>query len=227
MYIGPSFPELNALTHVEQMCVARVHPLVQIYSVRTGQVAYVGHVVNLEQKVKKWYDNLPPHPRELPILLISRPTRGEWKIKSRRAPIVVNRERLIAAFERLMISHSEYRGDKRPRFDNIDKYYKSDDGGAVVVDVNAHEPLDCEEAYDEREVSLSWLLSDGFPCASHAPRWVRSKIPEHGEIDLWNIVRRELEKAYASNEPDHPAARGGCGCVVLDCGTYAGLRRRC
>ena len=91
MYIGPSFSELNALTHVEQMCVARVRPLVQIYSVRTGQVAYVGHVVNLEQKVRKWYDNLPPHPRELPILFIRRPTREEWEIKSRRAPIVANR----------------------------------------------------------------------------------------------------------------------------------------
>ena len=113
MHIGPSFQELDALTEEEQMCVARVRPLVQIYSVRTGQVAYVGHVVNLEQKVKKRYDNLPPHPRELPILLISRPTREEWKIKSRRSPIVVNRERLIAAFDRLTISHSEYRGGKK------------------------------------------------------------------------------------------------------------------
>ena len=80
MYIGPSFPELDALTDVEQMCVARARPHVQIYSVRTGQEAYVGHVVNLEQEVKKRYDNLPPRPRELPILLTIRPTREEWGI---------------------------------------------------------------------------------------------------------------------------------------------------
>ena len=59
------------------------------------------------------------------ILLSSRPTREEWKIKSRMAPLVVNREHLIVAFGRLTISHSEYMGEKRPLFDNLDKYYKT------------------------------------------------------------------------------------------------------
>ena len=75
-----------------------------------GKVAYVCHVVNLEHQVKKMYDNLPPRPMEIHILLIIRPTREEWGIKSRMAPFVVNRDRLIAAFERLTISHSEYMG---------------------------------------------------------------------------------------------------------------------
>ena len=84
------------------------------------------------------------------------------------------------------------------------------DGGDVVVDVNAHEPMDCEEAYAGRVVFLPWLLNVGFPRASHAFRWVRTKIGERGEIDLRDIARRELAKAYASHEPDHPAehARG-------------------
>ena len=75
MHIGPSSPELDALTDVDQMCVARVRPLVRIYSVRTGQVAYVGQVVNLEQEVKTRCDNIPPRQMELPILRIIRPTR--------------------------------------------------------------------------------------------------------------------------------------------------------
>ena len=66
MYIGQSFPEPNCLADVEQMCVARVRPLVQVYSVRSGQKAYVGHVVNLEQKVDTWYKDLPPRQRGAP-----------------------------------------------------------------------------------------------------------------------------------------------------------------
>ena len=93
------------------MCVARAHPLVQICSVRTGKVAYVGHVVNSDQKVKRRYDNLPPHPKGPRILLTIRPTGEEWGIKSRMVPLVVNRERPISAFERLTISHSEYMGE--------------------------------------------------------------------------------------------------------------------
>ena len=82
MHAVRSFPELNCLAAVDQMCVALVRPPVQVYSVRSGQEAYVGHVVNLEQNVASWYDALPPHPRGLPVLLISRPTRGDGgKIK--------------------------------------------------------------------------------------------------------------------------------------------------
>ena len=54
--------------------------------------------------------------------------------------------------------------------------------------------MDCEKACAGRDAFLSWLLKDGFPCSSHAPRWVRTKIGENGEIDLRDIARRELEK---------------------------------
>ena len=181
MYIGPSSPELDALTDSEQIGVARVRPLVQIYSVRTGEVAYIGHHVNLDPKVATRYDKIPPRPRELHILRIIRPTSAEWKIKSTRAPLVVNRERLISDFGRLTTSYSEHMGEKRPRFDNLDNYYKVVGGGDVVVGVNTHGPLDCEEAYAGREVSIAWLRNDGFPCDAHALRWVRTKIGEHGQ----------------------------------------------
>ena len=78
MYVGQSFPELNCLADVEQMCVARARPIVRVYSVRSGEKAYVGHVVNLEQKVATWYENLPPRPKNLPVLFISRPAMEEW-----------------------------------------------------------------------------------------------------------------------------------------------------
>ena len=61
MYLGPSFPELDFLTDVERMLVARVHPTAHVYSARSGRTAYVGLVVNIRNNVGKWYDNLPPN----------------------------------------------------------------------------------------------------------------------------------------------------------------------
>ena len=88
MYLGPSSHELNCLADFERMCVARVRPIVQVYSARSGQTAYVGHVANLVQKVGKWRDNLPPNPMGLPILLISRPTRAEWRKNVEERPLL-------------------------------------------------------------------------------------------------------------------------------------------
>ena len=60
MSIGPSFPELDCLTEIESMLAAIYHPLTQIWTLRTGQAAYRGHVVNLEQRAHKFFANLPP-----------------------------------------------------------------------------------------------------------------------------------------------------------------------
>ena len=75
-------------------------------------------------------------------------------------------------------------GVKRPRFGNLDKYYNSEGGGDVVVDANTPDAMGCEEAYARREVLLEWLRNDGFPCDSHALRWVRPKMGNRGEIYL-------------------------------------------
>ena len=53
--MGPSFPELDTLTEIEHMLVARVRPLVQIRTVRTGLAAYIGRIANLEKKVEYFF----------------------------------------------------------------------------------------------------------------------------------------------------------------------------
>ena len=174
MSLGPSFDALNCLTDIERMLVARVHPIVQVYTARTGQTAYVGHVVNLRNNVDKWYDNLPPHPRDLPIILVSRPTREEWEKKSRRPPLVVNRDRLVAAFACLMANHSEYMGAKQPSTDNLDKYYPADESGEIVLDVEKVEAEEPGEAHAGRELFLSWLRNMSFSCASATLRWLKN-----------------------------------------------------
>ena len=48
-------PAIAALTDHEEMVLALVHPLVQVYTIpRTGQLAYMGHIHNLRQKVTKF-----------------------------------------------------------------------------------------------------------------------------------------------------------------------------
>ena len=45
-------PALAALTDHEEMVLALVHPVVQVYTIpRTGQLAYVGHICKFGQKV--------------------------------------------------------------------------------------------------------------------------------------------------------------------------------
>ena len=59
MDICPSFPELDGLTEIESMLLAIYRPLTQIWTLRTGQTAYRGHVVNLEHRTRKFFPNSP------------------------------------------------------------------------------------------------------------------------------------------------------------------------
>ena len=122
------------------MLVAIYHPLAQIWTLRTGQAAYHEHVVNFEQRTHKFFANLPPPPSDLPILLIRRKTRDGWSKERRRAPFVVNRHRLEAAFKRLLTSHREYNGqggNPRPDISNLDRFYSDcDENGDVQLAVN-------------------------------------------------------------------------------------------
>ena len=88
-----------ALSDFEEMVLARVHPLVQVYSIpRTGELAYVGHVCNFRQNVRRFMKDLPVRPAEMPIVLIQ-PRRPPGAADQRpRAPSPVDVQKLRAAF---------------------------------------------------------------------------------------------------------------------------------
>ena len=46
----PSSHGLDILTEIESMLVALYRPIAQIWAIRTGQTAYLGHSANLEQR---------------------------------------------------------------------------------------------------------------------------------------------------------------------------------
>ena len=64
-------PAVAALTDHEEMVLALVHPLVQVYTIpRTGQLAYVGHICNFRQKVSEFLSRLPTSPDEMPFVQV-------------------------------------------------------------------------------------------------------------------------------------------------------------
>ena len=64
---------LAKLTDFEEMLVSRIHPLIQVFTLfPSGQIAYVGHIVNFRQRSIHWVQNLPLHPNDIPIILVRR-----------------------------------------------------------------------------------------------------------------------------------------------------------
>ena len=64
-------PPIACLTDFEEMVLALVHPLVQVFSIpRTGELAYVGHVCNFRQDVRRFMDKLPVTPQDMPFVMV-------------------------------------------------------------------------------------------------------------------------------------------------------------
>jgi hypothetical protein len=75
MDIGPIPEELQNLSMVEAILIARVHPVVSVFRMRGQQRAYSGHVMNFVQRIEDIATRLPHNPRELDtIILLDRET---------------------------------------------------------------------------------------------------------------------------------------------------------
>ena len=89
---GPIPMELQGLTGFEEMLVSRVRPLVQVLTLfPSGQLAYVGHIVNYRQQSTEWVRELPLRPAVVPITLVRRKTREAPGVQRPRAPFVARR----------------------------------------------------------------------------------------------------------------------------------------
>ena len=63
-------PELQGLTQVEEMLIARALPLISVYLKPGGQRGYSGHCINLPQHVEELASSLPRLPRELSVIVV-------------------------------------------------------------------------------------------------------------------------------------------------------------
>jgi len=96
-----------ALTDHEEMVLALVHPLVQVYTIpRTGQLAYVGHICNFRQKVAKFLSSLPVMPADMPVVHV-RPRKYKGNV-SGKALFKVDVHKLRRAFQWLRDNNPYY-----------------------------------------------------------------------------------------------------------------------
>ena len=64
--------QLQGLTQVEKILIARVCPIMCVYRKHGSQRRYRGHVLNLPQDIQSFLNRLPSHVSDLPILVVRR-----------------------------------------------------------------------------------------------------------------------------------------------------------
>ena len=62
--------ELQGLTQVEEMLIARALPIMRVYIKPGGQRGYSGHCINLPQNIKELATSLPRYPKELSVIIV-------------------------------------------------------------------------------------------------------------------------------------------------------------
>ena len=72
MNLGALPEELQGLTDIEEMLIARACPIMCVYRKHGGQRGYKGHVLNLPQDIQGFLNRLPPNVTQLPYLIIRR-----------------------------------------------------------------------------------------------------------------------------------------------------------
>ena len=69
--------ELQGLSEVEELLIARAFPIMSIYRKHGGQRGYKGHVLNLLQDIQGFLNSLPATVSDLPIMVIRKQGAGE------------------------------------------------------------------------------------------------------------------------------------------------------
>ena len=141
-----------ALTDTEEMVLALVHPLVQVYTIpKTGQLAYVGHVCNFRQKVASFLSSLPVLPEDMPFVMV-RPRLFKNQ-RGPKAPFKINVDKVRKAYAWLKKHNPYYRNVEW--IDSAEAAWRCDD---VRVGVVREEDFDLERGVQITvETFARWL----------------------------------------------------------------------
>ena len=71
--------ELQGLTEIEEMLIAKVFTVMSVYKLRGGQYGYKGNVINFPQDVKEFTTRLPREPSSLEVLIVRRQCESDLK----------------------------------------------------------------------------------------------------------------------------------------------------
>ncbi|KAF7307266.1 ATP-dependent DNA helicase [Mycena indigotica] len=92
---GPIPPELQNLTDLEEMLIARVKTVMQVRYTKGRQLCYKDHIVNLPQNITEIATKLPRLPEDVDIVIIRR----DGVDLSQHVDYVVRREKVRKALE--------------------------------------------------------------------------------------------------------------------------------
>ena len=62
--------ELQNLTQIEEMLIARALPIMSVFIKPGGQRAYSGHCINFPQDIRQLASTLPHYPKEISIIVV-------------------------------------------------------------------------------------------------------------------------------------------------------------
>ena len=62
--------ELQGLTQLEEMLIARALPVMSVYIKPGGQRGYSGHCINLPQHVEELATSLPRYPKDISVIVV-------------------------------------------------------------------------------------------------------------------------------------------------------------
>ena len=62
--------ELQGLTQVEEMLIARALPIMRVYVKPGGQRGYSGHCINLPQNIEELASSLPRYPKDISVIVV-------------------------------------------------------------------------------------------------------------------------------------------------------------
>lgn len=97
-------PELQGLTQIEEMLIARALPIMRVYVKPGGQRGYSGHCINLPQDVTELASSLPRYPKEVPLVVVSMKGKGNT-LKD----VTVRRQRVQNALQWLITNNPQYK----------------------------------------------------------------------------------------------------------------------
>ena len=63
--------QLQGLTQIEEMLIARAIPIMRVYVKPGGQRGYSGHCINLPQNILELAESLPRYAKEIPLILVT------------------------------------------------------------------------------------------------------------------------------------------------------------
>ena len=105
MIPSPIPPQLQGLTQIEEMLIARALPIMRVYIKPGGQRGYSGHCINLPQNVNELASSLPRYPKDLSVIIV--------KVKGRDntfKDVNVRRQKVLDALLWLTQNNPHYKG---------------------------------------------------------------------------------------------------------------------